>query len=222
MSLFLGKIHFWLYNKIVWAEKAEDEIARWATAQGLPADQWSRQFRSEYGDPTENRPLEEIIDTSNIHGWLQDRIRRAELRQAALITTVLKEKASYKAELLEIFKNQGKEAALEYKTEENGEGSARFSKGADTPEEAYNALNDFILEGMPCDRGSQVISNGEEELVWQANEQLHTPYWLEVGGDIGNFYELRESWIASFIETLNPELRFEKIREGEYSIIRKK
>ena len=26
MSLFLGKIHYWLFNKILWFEKLEDEI----------------------------------------------------------------------------------------------------------------------------------------------------------------------------------------------------
>jgi hypothetical protein len=74
---------------------------------------------------------------------------------------------------------------------------------------------------MPCDRGSQVIQNTEDELLWQTAAELHEPYWNEAGGDLGNFFALREAWIASFIRTLNPALQFEKRNEGEYSIARK-
>lgn len=221
MSLFLGKIHYWLYNKIVWAEKAETDLLKWAASQGLAADTWAQEFQREYGQPTGNRPLEEIIDTSNIHGWLQERIRSVELRQASLVTTVLRENPSHKDALLKIFENQGEAAALAYKTPAEGAEEVRFSAGVGTPEGVYNALNDFILEGMPCDRGSQVIQNTEDELIWQMAAELHEPYWNQVGGDIGTFFALREAWIASFIGTLNPALQFEKRNEGEYSITRK-
>ncbi len=30
MSLFLGKIHFWLFNKVLWFEGLEDEIIKLA------------------------------------------------------------------------------------------------------------------------------------------------------------------------------------------------
>lgn len=43
MSLFLGKIYYWLYNKILWSEKAETEIVQWAEGQGLPVEQWVQQ-----------------------------------------------------------------------------------------------------------------------------------------------------------------------------------
>ena len=210
MSLFLGKIHYWLYNKIIWAEKAEEEIVKWAANRGLAAEQWQQLFIEVYGQPTGNRALEKIIDTSNIHGWLQERIRSAELRQAALITTILAEDNKFKADLIEIFKKQGQAAAQEY--------AAR----PETPEGMYNAINDFILEGMPCDRASEMVFNdNKDELVWKISTSLHEPYWKQAKGDVKNFYELREAWIASFVEAINPEFHYNKTKDGEYSIIRK-
>lgn len=32
MSLFLGKIHYWLFNKIVWFENLEREIVKLASS----------------------------------------------------------------------------------------------------------------------------------------------------------------------------------------------
>jgi len=208
MSLFLGKIHYWLYNKIIWAEKTETEIVKWAAGYGLAAEKWMQQFIEEYGAPTGNLALEDIIDTSNIHGWLQERIRGVELRQAALITAILAEDNKYKAGLVEIYKKQAEAAAQEYNAH------------PDTPEGIYNAVNDFILEGMPCDRASEMISNNQNEITWTTSTSLHEPYWLEVGGDVKNFYELREAWLASFVEALNPEFSYDKTTAGEYAITR--
>lgn len=59
--------------------------------------------------------MEEIIDTSNIHGWLQSKIHSAEVRQAAWVTAILKEKKEYKKDLIDIFKSQGEKCALEYR-----------------------------------------------------------------------------------------------------------
>lgn len=208
MSLFLGKIHYWLYNKILWAEKTEREIISFANEKKLPVEQWVLQGIEKYGSPTENQALEDIIDTSNIHGWLQERIKSAELRQAALITNILNENEGYKDELIEIFKAQGKEAALKY------------SGNPNTPEGLFNAVNDYVLEGMPCDRASEVLSNDKDELIWKTATTIHEPYWAEVKGNIQNFYDLREAWVSNFIKTLSPEFKYNKVEDGNHSITR--
>lgn len=208
MSLYLGKIHYWLYNKIIWAEKAEAEIIRWADAKGMPVTEWAQQSRQAYGEPTGDHALEDVIDQSNIHGWLQARIKSAELRQAELITKILNENASYKEELIQIFENQGREAAKEYATQ------------PDTPEGMYNALNDFILEGMPCDRASAVVANDPDKIIWEITTCLHSPYWEEVQGDVNHFYDLREAWISAFTETLNEHFKYSKSEDGKHLISR--
>ncbi|MCW3489279.1 hypothetical protein [Dethiobacter alkaliphilus] len=209
MSLTLGKIHYWLYNKILWFENIEQEIAARAKEKSPAVEGWLQQIYAQYGHPTGNQPLEEIIDTSNIHGWLQGRIAAAELRQAALVTRLLEENIFSQAELIEIFKRQGEDAAREYR------------QNVTSPEEVFNALNDFILEGMPCDRVNEVLTSTDNEFSWRATRCLHEEYWRQAGGDVQNFYNLREAWVAAFVETLNTDFTYEKDQDGVNRIIRK-
>ncbi|MCX7921359.1 MAG: hypothetical protein N3B21_04960 [Clostridia bacterium] len=208
MSLFLGKVHYWLYNKILWFEGLEENIVQWAKNQGLPIESWLQSIYNRFGAPTGDKPLEQIIDTSNIHGWLQDRIESAELRQAALVTEILNNNSQFKGALTEIFTKQGESAAREYGTTAN------------TPEEVYNALNNFILEGMPCDRVNEIISDDDNEFVWETTTCLHRPHWERVQGNVENFYDLRKAWVEAFVSTLNPAFRYEKHADGVNKIIR--
>lgn len=206
MSLFLGKIHYWLYNKIIWAEQMEEDIIEWAKTQNLPADEWMQQSISKYSESTGRKPLEDIIDTGNIHGWLQARIESAELRQAYIVTTILEANPELKDGVIQLFKNQGEVAAKEY------------DKTISTPEEAFTALNDFILEGMPCDRVNEVIQSDESKYIWKTTACLHKPYWDNVEGDINVFYILRDTWVQSFIESLTPSFKYSKSEESIHEI----
>lgn len=210
MSLYLGKIHYWLYEKIVWFENLEKEIINFAENNDLPVEHWSEEIISRYGAATENKPLEQIIDTSNIHGWLQSKIHAAEGRQAAWVTSILKEKQEYKKDLIDIFKKQGEKCGLEY----------REKNYPTSPEGMYNALNDYILEGMPCDRVNVILSSNENEITWKATQCLHTTHWEAAGGKVENFYHLREAWISSFVTSLNSDFHFEVLGEHTYSIKR--
>ncbi len=206
MSLFLGKIHFWLYNKVLWTEKIEEDILNWARDKGMPTEKWFRENSELYGASMGKEPLEKIIDTSNIHGWLQDRIESAELRQASLVTEILNEDMSYKSDLLKLFKKQAQSAAKEYKDR------------PETPEEIFNALNDYILEGMPCDRVNEVVSSSEEEFIWRTTTCLHTQYWNRVKGDISHFYDLRREWVTSFVSSINEAYQYTTNSEGIHKI----
>jgi hypothetical protein len=208
MSLFLGKIHFWLFNKIVWFESLEENIFKLAEEKQLPVQQWQREIYNEFGEPAGKRPLEEIIDTSNIHGWLQKTIKSAELRQAALVTLILKENHSYLNDMIKMFEEQGEKEGMQRKAEQSPE----------LPEEIYNILNDYILEGMPCDNVNSIINSTESEIQWHAVKCLHTELWEIVNGDVANFYKLREAWIKAFVEALNCKFTFEKINERHYKI----
>ncbi len=158
--------------------------------------------------PTGGAPLEQIIDQSNIHGWLQSRITATELRQAALVTTILGTKAEYKAQLTELYRKQGETIARQV------EGTP------ESQEEVYKALNDYLLEGMPCDRVTQVVVNDDKELAWQVTECLHKPYWDQVKGDVQHFYDFREAWVKAFVQGLGPNFTY--IKSGNtHRIVRK-
>lgn len=71
MSLFLGPIHFWLYEKI----KRQEELTS-AVSEYIGSGQ----------DLTKKcLPLEEVIDEDNIHASLQNMINDSEERFARLI-----------------------------------------------------------------------------------------------------------------------------------------
>ena len=40
MSLFLGKIHFWLFDKIKWFENLEEEVLKIAKERNMPVEEW--------------------------------------------------------------------------------------------------------------------------------------------------------------------------------------
>ncbi|NTW71429.1 MAG: hypothetical protein HGA49_04225 [Eubacteriaceae bacterium] len=208
MSLFLGKVHYWLYNKINWFEALELELIGFAKEAGLPAAQWTEEIYNEFGYPTGNRPLEEIIDTGNIHGWLQDKIQRAELRHAALITKTLDIDPSLIEGIGKVFEKQGRSAALS------------IEEKIDQPEAAFNSLNDFILDGMPCDRVNEVVSSDIDKITWKRAICLHSTPWSQVNGDVSNFYRLRDQWIEAFIGNISETLNFSRISEDTQEIRR--
>ncbi|WP_160679634.1 hypothetical protein [Clostridium sp. C8-1-8] len=210
MSMFLGKIHYWLFNKIEWFEGLEESIVKSAENKGIDVSTLRDEIYSKYGAPTEDRPLEDMIDTNNIHGWLQGKISAAEARQAAWVTRLLEEDSMFINDMLEVFKEQGKIAAKEYKNEK---GNPKL------PSEIYTAMNDYILEGMPCDRVNEITVNTEERIEWIATQCIHHEYWDRENGDVGLFYRLRDNWIKEFVSELNSSYEY-RINDNGTRIIK--
>lgn len=211
MSLFLGKIHFWLFDKIKWFENLEEEVLELAKERKMPVNQWVSYANLNFGEKTPNKPLDEIIDESNIHGWLEGRINSAEGRCAYYITNMLNEDEGIKKELIELYENHGKINADECKGQID-EGNIL---------EVYNSLNDYILDGMPCDRINEILENSPEKIVWHMSRDLHERFWSNVGGDVNNFHDLRNSWIKAFVEEINPQLELVVYENGDKAIVRK-
>ncbi|GFP74883.1 hypothetical protein [Clostridium fungisolvens] len=210
MSLFLGKIHYWLFNKIEWFEGLEESLVKLAEQKGIDIEDLRNEIYAKYGAPVEDRPLEDMIDTSNIHGWLQGKISAAESRQAAWVTKLLERDSLLINDMIQVFSEQGKIAAGEYKTE----------KGLpQTPAEIYTAMNDYILEGMPCDRVNEVTANSEERIEWVATQCIHHQYWDRENGDVGLFYRLRDNWLKEFVKELNSNFEY-KITDNGTRIIK--
>ena len=82
MSAFLGPIHYWMYDKI----RMQEELLRRFAVKGEQSG-WLDSAMSFVDD--ENRPLEEIIDEANIHGWISARIESVEKRYAELTVKIL-------------------------------------------------------------------------------------------------------------------------------------
>ena len=88
MSAFLAPIHTWLFNKIKLAQDLEKDIVN------LHIDKFKesaikiqKEANDIYGQYIEEKPLEDLIDVNNIHGWLQD---SRDLTESAYISQAIK------------------------------------------------------------------------------------------------------------------------------------
>lgn len=176
MSAFLGPIHLWLYKKIKFQEEMTEAIFELAAKED-----WNKELRKEtrerYGE-LEQGKLENIIDTSNIHGWLQERIRLVESRFAYAVTALKASGEERMASIYEAMKEFGNRYAI------NTECS---------PEDAYAYLDTLLLNGMPCDRVNEVVRESEEEIQWVQNVDIHGDYWNSVGGNTADYYNIRKA-----------------------------
>ena len=204
MSLFLGKIHYWLFNKILWFENLEDEIIDFFNKENIKIDY--NKIVSKYGKKLENKNLEEIIDTENIHGWLQDRINSSEGRMASLTSEILKKDEKNIEKLKEIYKNQAIKAVNELDTEK-----------INNAKEIYQAMNDYVLDGMPCDRVNDVFTIEEDLVQWRKSKCVHKDIWEEEGLDVDIFYDLRDEWIKTFVSKIDDNYEYTK-NEDVFSI----
>ena len=210
MSLFLGKIHYWLFNKIVWFEDLEEEIINLAKNEGLDIDTLAKEINNKYGERLPKLPLEDMIDTSNIHGWLQDKIHSAEYRLATWTVKIL-EKENGREKLEDLYIKQGLKAANEI---------IQSGRELDNAVDIYNAVNDYILDGMPCDRVNDVLLQEENKVLWKRRLCVHKNLWDAVGGDVNLFYSLRDLWISSFVNKVNSNYKYSFLGNNEFSIER--
>jgi hypothetical protein len=212
MSLYLGKVHYWLFNKILWFEGLEEEIINLAKEEGLDVSSLAKEINENHGEKLPNLPLEDMIDTSNIHGWLQGKIHSAEGRMAAWTTKLLNSNEKVKAKLENIYIHQGIKAAKEVKEKLDSASNAM---------DIYDRINDYILDGMPCDRVNEVLVSTEDMVQWSRRICVHKDIWNGESGDISYFYSLRGLWIKAFVNEVNSNYEYIELEDGTQVIKRK-
>lgn len=183
MSMYLGPVHFMLYNKIQRQNNLLNEIIKTCEEKGWLSD-LSNRLKQECGE-NETASLETVIDENNIHNWLNNQVNIAEYRMALALKLILEKDKSYIESIGELFFANGVEARLDY---------AEII----VADELFNALNMCLLDGMPCDKGITVESNDGSEIVWSINMQVHTPFYEKAGLDSQIFLTLRDKWLQGF------------------------
>lgn len=211
MSAFLAPIHTWVFSKILLAEDLELDLKKvYIDKYGVNAKDIAQKSVI-YGSPIDiTKNIEDIIDVSNIHGWLQDKIQKVETRTAFIITEMIKrngEEAEVIAE--KCFIKQGKTV---------GE-TSKVKEMPGSPEEIFNAINNYLLEGMPCDRVTRPIKSENDIFEWETTSCIHKSYWETVNGDVNIFYNLRHEWSKAFIENSNGEYTYNFIKSLEHNDI---
>ncbi|MFL0249410.1 hypothetical protein ACJDT4_03175 [Clostridium neuense] len=205
MSAFLGKIHYWLYNKIQLHEKLIEDIMEFAEKKGHSNESLLKESYLKYGLPVKG-PLESNIEHHNIHGWLQERITSVESRLAYIITELLNNNIVAKKDIADIFYENGANTMKELKISEG------------TPEELFNLVFDYMLEGMPCDHVNEIIENSETAIVWKTTTDIHKGYWDEVQGDVDNFNYFVDSWINGFLGSSSTGYMYSREENGMCTI----
>lgn len=194
MSAFLGPIHFWLYNKIKLQQELVEDIIKLSQKHNTNEIDLKNELDNIYG-VSETRPLEEVIDQGNIHGWLQSCVSQVEYKLAYAVTQLINKKPELYKEIEVLFQSKGREKSLAI-TKNNAS-------------EIYKAIGDILLDGMPCDHANSVLHGDEEKVIWKRNTCVHKNYWDEVGGDINNYYNFREAFIRGLLS--GTSFVFEKI-----------
>lgn len=203
MSAFLGPVHVWMYGKIKGQESLVQAILSLSESEG-----WDIGLRQEinqkFGE-IETRPLEEIIDEYNIHGWLNERVACVENRLAYTVTGLLNGHEERITNILSIFNKDGQ-----------NKGTALLSESDCT--QIYTKMSDFLLDGMPCDSAVEVLTESPDEVVWNYVGDIHEAYWKALGAEAAVFYRLRAEWMKGFL--LGKPVLFEQSGDRTFKISR--
>lgn len=176
MSAFLGPIHHWLYNKIQLQEDLTKELLK------DHPDIYER--LDHLCGAVERRPLEEVIDTGNIHGWLQIQVLLVENRFAVGITQLRKTESVTWEE-------------IKRKTYAFG---SNYPIQASAAPEVFKILQDRLLDGMPCDHVNQLEEQNEQQVSWKQVVDLHGSHWEKAGSQAEMYNELRISFVSGMLK----------------------
>ena len=166
MSRFLGKIHYIMFDKINYV----DEITR-KMSELLDENVDLKNI--------ERGALEDLIDTDNIHGWLQVRVGIVEDNLARVLSELKKE------ENLE----DALKIAYDFGAKEDFSGDAS---------DAFQFMSDKFLDGMPCDMANLPVESNEGEFRWLKRIDVHEQYYIY--GESSEVYdEFRRAWMNGLL-----------------------
>ena len=196
MSAFLAPIHFWMYDKILIAQeltfKLEEKFLNKEEREEVES-----LFPGLY-----SKDLEEVIDQSNIHGWLHIAVSNVEIRFAYIVKTLLDKGIS----LEEI-----KKVAFEY-------GKTFPEQEISSLKDAYELLMDILLDGLPCDVSISVSREEENELEFVLYNDIHKQYFNEFDLEVSLYHEIREAFVNGIFERYS--LKYKNISESSKLITR--
>lgn len=203
MSAFLGPIHYMLFSKI----KFQDDFCEFLIEK---ANLKKDGFKLEVEENTyviPNEDLSEIVDLNNIHMSLQEMIGEIEYKLVYIVKKIESENIFSFDDILNFANEYGK---LVSKNEFNN---------AFAINEVYNFLSSKLLNGMPCDRVQEIISNDNDLIAWRDRVDIHEIFWSNLDRSSREFYKIREQIILGILE--NSDFKFEEIRDFEYVLRRK-
>lgn len=199
MSAFLGPIHNWLFRKIKFQEELVQYILEFVNRKGYQVPLLS-QLDQKYG-VLYTGELADIIDESNIHGWLQERVALVENRLAFLVTMVTDEHPERIIDISDAVYEFGKSHAVENRV---------------SVKEAYGYLDNLLLNGMPCDRVNDITGEDDNSISWVQTVDMHAPYWEMIHGNVEYYYTIRESLVIGVLK--NSSISYKQTGEESFEL----
>lgn len=189
MSAFLGPIHSLMYSRIINLQKVINAIAEMSEGEGWGAE-------CEEFVVAEFAPIEEVIDLGNIHGSLFVMVDSAEKRFSGIVAATNCGSVERFERVEETVRAVGESMGIV--------GGVASVDGMESAGASWNPvmvcsrIQEVLLDGMPCDRATEMVKmpDGSCEIV--RNVDLHSSYFEAVGLDGEWYYRL----LGAFVEGL--------------------
>ena len=73
-------------------------------------------------------------------------------------------------------------------------------------------MRDFHSDGMPCDRGAQVVPGFCKCTSWDHESCVHEPSWRKMRGKLLTMCDIANEWIGGFGEGINPKIGYKRVK----------
>ncbi len=205
MSLILGPVHHWMYKKIKTTEAREAFIVDALKSKYVQeADELLNAIYEKYPLSDKDASLEEVLGNTPIHQGIQNLIVLTEMREAAVIAVFCNKYGDEaKTLVLKASHDHGVECGIRA-VEERGSGDDC------TASKAFELIQSYLCDGMPCDRGAQVRSEEDNLTSWDHTECVHEQYWSDAGASFEIMCDMLNSWIEGFGEGANPKINYKR------------
>lgn len=205
MSLVLGPVHHWMYKKIKTTEARESFIVDMLKSKyGQEAEDLLSDIYDKYPLSDKDASLEKVLGNVPIHQGIQNLIINAETREAAVI-----------AAFCDKYGNEAKELIIKAAHDHGVECGKRAveergSSGDCTASKAFELIQSYLCDGMPCDRGAEVKIEEDDRTTWDHTECVHEQYWTEAGASFETMCDMLNSWISGFGEGTNSKIKYNR------------
>jgi hypothetical protein len=193
MSLFLGPIHHWMFNKILILESRAFSVAAALREAGVESAAVNKAV-ADYGEKLAGRDLGEMLGDNSIHQFLYGLIAKIQIFEASLVDLA---KDSFDTALKAV-ESHGRETAVK-------------ASGAQTAslEDIYRLIHENQLEGMPCDPGADTTALSQGKLGYFHSTCNHIQNWEYTAVDIKKMCAITNAWIKGFIAGVNGKASYE-------------
>ncbi|WP_110953901.1 hypothetical protein [Anaerosinus massiliensis] len=215
MSEALAQIHHWLFKKIKIVASRENLLFRNFSQAEDTVESVREMANQSIGNVAFDQALEDMIDHQNIHQWLQRQINLVETREAYIIKEFLAQMGDGARKIIEeTFEKDG----YSY-----GQEAVTFSKNVSTAPQLYQTVNDYYLNGMPCDVGDMMKEISPNHVVWENDCWPQEKNWQRAGGDQTFLENLYLIWLQAFIKGANSsyDLTFKKENQTNHFTLQK-